>query len=368
MFVDSVEIFIQSGKGGAGAVSFRREKFVLQGGPDGGDGGRGGSIYALVDRNTNTLAKFRGHRRYLAQNGAPGTSRNCHGKKGADLVLRVPPGTQVIDSSSGELLFDLVQEGQKQRLLEGGRGGLGNARFKSSTNQRPQHAQKGEEGSSLNVILELKLIADIALVGLPNAGKSSLISRLSRARPKIADYEFSTLVPNLGVVDLDGFYSFVMADIPGLIEGASEGLGLGLKFLRHIERTKLLLFLLDVSRCLEAADREEALLSQLRILQSELEKYSSGLSSRPYAIVLSKSDLGGLGGLGEFRFKHGNLCGHDFDGYVDRGFLDCLQGGLYEALPGRPLFVLPLSSMTGLNLEILKNLLFQALGCIGGLS
>ena len=251
MFVDSVEITIASGHGGAGAVSFRREKFVIQGGPDGGNGGKGGDVYFVVDKNTTTLAHFRGHKKYIAKNGKPGSGSNCNGKNGENIYIKVPPGTQVIDTSDNTILLDLINDGEKVKILDGGKGGLGNAHFKSSINQRPTYAQKGLEGRKLEVRLELKLIADIALVGFPNVGKSSLISILTNSRPKIANYEFTTLIPNLGVVDIDEYHSYVMADIPGLIKGASEGRGLGLQFLQHIERTNLLLFMLDVSRAIE---------------------------------------------------------------------------------------------------------------------
>lgn len=283
MFVDSVDIFIASGKGGAGAVSFRREKFVIQGGPDGGDGGNGGDVYIEVDNNTDTLSKFRGAKHYKAKNGQPGGARRCHGKRGEDITIKVPLGTQILDFESKELLFDMDSHPMRVCALKGGKGGLGNAHFKNATNQAPTYAQSGLAGQELHIALELKLIADVGLVGYPNVGKSTLISTLSNARPEIANYEFTTLTPHLGVVDVGDYRSFVMADIPGIIDGASEGRGLGLEFLRHIERTKMLLFVLDPTR-------EQGIDSQLAHLRSELERFSSALSARSFGIILSKSD------------------------------------------------------------------------------
>jgi len=247
MFVDSVELTLSSGKGGAGCVSFWTEKFVIKGGPDGGDGGRGGSIFFIVDNNTDTLSNFRGKRIIKAENGRPGEGRKCYGRKGKDTILTVPPGTQVVDVETGEVLLDLLEEGEKVKFLEGGKGGLGNLHFKSPTNQRPTYAQPGMPGENRLVRLEMKLIADVGLVGYPNVGKSTLISTLSNARPQVANYEFTTLTPKLGVVELNEYSSFMMADIPGIIEGASDGRGLGLEFLKHIERTKTLLIMIDIA-------------------------------------------------------------------------------------------------------------------------
>ncbi len=284
MFVDSVDIFIASGKGGAGAVSFRREKFVIQGGPDGGDGG---DVYVEVDNNTDTLSKFRGAKHYKAKNGQPGGARRCSGKRGEDIVIKVPLGTQILDFDTKEIIVDMDKCPMRSRLLKGGKGGLGNSHFKNSTNQAPTYAQSGLSGEERHIALELKLIADVGLVGYPNVGKSTLISVLSNAKPHIANYEFTTLVPNLGVVDVGDYSSFVVADIPGIIDGASEGKGLGLEFLKHIERTKMLLFVLDVGRDMDIS-------LQFESLCSELEKFSPTLQTRPFGIVLSKSDtLGG---------------------------------------------------------------------------
>ncbi|MDD6055354.1 MAG: GTPase ObgE [Helicobacter sp.] len=355
MFVDSVEIFVSSGKGGAGAVSFRREKFVLNGGPDGGDGGRGGSIYFLVDRNTDTLSRFRGQKHFKAENGRPGEGRNKFGKKGEDLVIVVPPGTQVFDIDSGELLLDLVEaDGKKILFLEGGKGGLGNAHFKSSTNQRPTYAQSGLSGVEKNVRLELKLIADVGLVGFPNVGKSTLVSTLSNAKPEIANYEFTTLIPSLGIVNVGDFNSFVIADIPGIIGGASDGKGLGLEFLRHIERTKFLLFVLDV---VNYRDLKE----QFGTLRDEVRKFSSALAKRPFGIVFSKIDA-----LGQDSSFNGQLeeflayFGFDLE-YCDE--LKFMQKSDFVASFDNniPYFVLGISSVSGKNLESLRFLLYDAI-------
>ncbi|MDR1615197.1 MAG: GTPase ObgE [Campylobacteraceae bacterium] len=283
MFIDSVELTLSSGKGGAGAATFRREKYVTNGGPDGGDGGRGGDVFFKVDRNSHTLSSFRGLRRLCAKNGENGLGSKKHGKKGEDLEIAVPPGTQIIDAESGKVLFDLVDEDQKVLFLEGGLGGLGNWHFRSSTNQQPRYAQKGLEGKSVHVRLELKLIADVGLVGFPNVGKSTLISVVSNARPEIANYEFTTLTPKLGVVHVDDFNSFVMADIPGILEGASDGRGLGLEFLKHIERTKFLLFMLDITN-------QRGLEEQFKTLKFELDKFSKKMTNKRFAVAITKTD------------------------------------------------------------------------------
>ncbi len=283
MFIDNVELKISSGKGGAGCVSFRREKFVPKGGPDGGDGGDGGDVYFIVDNNTHTLSHFKGKKHLKAKNGQMGMGRKKHGKRGEDLIIKVPPGTQVIDKASGKVLLDLTKEGEKVLFLKGGKGGLGNWHFKSASNQKPTYAQPGLEGKTMEVRLELKLIADVGLVGFPNVGKSTLISTVSNASPEIANYEFTTLTPKLGIVRVGDFDSFVMADIPGIIEGASEGRGLGLEFLRHIERTKFLLFMLDIANY-------RSLETQYEELKNELEKFSQKLSKRAFAIAFSKVD------------------------------------------------------------------------------
>jgi len=247
MFVDSVELLISSGKGGAGSISFWTEKFVANGGPDGGDGGRGGSVFFKVDNNTDTLSQLRGRKHMKAENGQPGTGKKCYGRKGVDMTITVPPGTTVIDMETGEELMDLVTEGDVVLFIEGGKGGLGNMHFKSSSNQRPTYAQPGLPGITKQVRLEMKLIADVGLVGYPNVGKSTLIATLSNARPQVANYEFTTLTPKLGVVHMGDYDSFMMADIPGIIEGASDGRGLGHEFLKHIERTKTLLLMIDAA-------------------------------------------------------------------------------------------------------------------------
>ncbi|WP_163499606.1 GTPase ObgE [Helicobacter suis] len=315
MFVDCVEISISSGKGGAGCVSFRREKFVMQGGPDGGDGGDGGDVIFSVDFNSDTLSAFRGKKHYKAQNGAPGGPKNCSGKRGEDLILFVPPGTQIFEGE--KLLCDLVEPGNVV-LLKGGKGGLGNVRFKNAIKQRPTYAQKGLAGKTLSLRLELKLIAHVGLVGFPNAGKSSLISAISNAKPKIAPYAFTTLIPHLGVVRVGDFKEFVVADIPGIIEGASEGKGLGLDFLRHLERTRFLLFVLD-----STFDVQE----QYKKLRHELVHFSKELAQKEFGVVLNKIDA------------------------ISPVFLE-----LKEAR-----FILPISAVTGQNTQKLIQSLAQIL-------
>ncbi len=288
MFIDSVKITLTSGDGGNGAVSFRREKHVPFGGPDGGNGGNGGDIIFICSNNMHTLVNFKGKRELRAQNGAGGMGRNKNGKKGKNLELIVPEGTQVVDVQTNKVLLDLVKEGQRELFLKGGKGGLGNTHFKHAINQCPDYAQPGIKGESRLVKLELKLIADVGLVGFPNAGKSTLISVVSNAKPEIANYEFTTLTPKLAFVDVDEYNSFVMADIPGIIEGASGGKGLGLAFLKHIERTSFLLFVLDPMR-------EMSLKEQFIVLRKELEKFSKELFDRKFGIIISKSDSMNLG-------------------------------------------------------------------------
>jgi len=285
-FVDEVKITVKAGDGGRGCTSFRRERFVPNGGPDGGDGGDGGAIVLEVDSGLSTLLDLRYKVSYKARNGAPGMGKNRHGKNGEDELLRVPPGTLVYDAESGERLADLTREGERLVLIKGGQGGRGNARFATSTNRAPRYAQTGIPSEERKLRLELKLLADVGLVGLPNAGKSTLVSACSAARPKIADYPFTTLVPNLGVVRFGGYQSFVMADIPGLIEGASEGQGLGTRFLRHVERTDLFLHLVDVSE-LQPGDPEE----NFAALNRELERHNPELAAKPQLIALTKQDL-----------------------------------------------------------------------------
>ena len=283
-FVDSVKIHVRSGKGGTGCTSFRREKFVEFGGPDGGDGGEGGSIRFVGDHARSTLLDLSFQQHQHAENGQPGGGRNKHGRNGKDCLVRVPLGTVVCDEENGDVLLEILEE-RDYLFLKGGRGGRGNARFKTSTNRAPEHHQPGEPSQELWIRLELKLIADVGLVGFPNAGKSTLISKLSQARPKVADYPFTTLVPQLGVVKHNEYEAFVIADIPGLIEGAHEGRGLGDRFLRHIERTAILLLMLDVSGFSEAPPLEE-----YATLLHELESFEPTLLEKPRAIALNKLD------------------------------------------------------------------------------
>jgi GTP-binding protein len=318
-FTDSISINIRAGKGGAGAVSFFREKYVPKGGPDGGEGGKGGDVYIEARNSYYNLSHFFKDRIYKAENGQPGMGNNRSGRNGVDLVIKVPPGTEVLDDVSGELILDLTEEGPAMLLASGGIGGKGNAFFKSSTNQTPRFAQPGMPGDEKRVRLNLKLIADVGLVGLPNAGKSTLLSKLTNAKPKIADYPFTTLIPNLGVVQRADGTSIRLADIPGIIEGAHRGLGLGLSFLRHIERVRVILYLIDIT----AEDPVYA----LKLLRSELETYNPEMLARPSAVLLSKVDL------------------------ADDG----------EVLRVESLFkdekVIPVSSVSGLNLESLINVI-----------
>ena len=285
-FVDQVRIEVKAGDGGRGCVSFLREKFVPRGGPDGGDGGEGGSVSFIVDGALSTLLDYRYLHHCKAKNGAPGLGKTKHGKNGESLVLRVPQGTLVYDDESDELLVDLTVPGEPLLFLPGGQGGRGNARFKTSTNRAPRHAQPGIAGEVRSLRLELKLLADVGLVGLPNAGKSTLISSVSAAKPKVADYPFTTLVPNLGVVPYGGFKTMVLADIPGLIFGASEGLGLGTRFLRHVERTDLFLHLVDTS-CMQEGDP----VANFEMINNELKCYDDSLTGKPQIVVLTKIDV-----------------------------------------------------------------------------
>ncbi len=283
-FVDEVELVLASGQGGAGCVSFRREKFVPLGGPDGGDGGDGGDVVLVADPRMGTLLDLRHRKVMRAENGRPGMGSNRTGRRGRDLELRLPVGTLVRDAETGEVLADLVEPGQRVVLLRGGKGGKGNARFASARNRTPRHAQPGMPGQERRVRLELKLLADVGLIGFPNAGKSTLISRISAARPRIAEYPFTTLVPNLGVVRWAGDRSFVVADIPGLIEGAHRGAGLGIRFLKHVERTKLLLHLVDPSDGRDPLDKYDA-------IRRELAAFNPELAGRPERVVVTKIDL-----------------------------------------------------------------------------
>ena len=285
MFADSAKIIIKSGKGGDGHVSFRREKYVPNGGPDGGDGGHGGNLIFQVDDGLNTLNDFRHKRKYAAGHGEDGRKRNCHGRNGEDLVIKVPAGTIIRDAESDKVIADMSGENRRQIILKGGRGGLGNQHFATATMQAPKYAQPGQPGIELEVRLELKVIADVGLVGFPNVGKSTLLSRVTNAQPKIANYHFTTLNPNLGVVDLDGTNGFVIADIPGLIEGASEGVGLGHAFLKHIERTKVMIHIVDAAS-VEGRDP----IADIYAINQELENFNPKLMEKPQVIAANKID------------------------------------------------------------------------------
>jgi len=285
MFLDTAKIFIKSGKGGDGHVSFRREKFVPDGGPDGGDGGRGGDIVFEVDKGLSTLNDYRYSHKFCAQNGADGGGKRCNGKDGLDLILKVPEGTVVREETTGKVVADMSRDNLRQVVLTGGRGGKGNMHYATSTMQAPKYAQPGQAARELNVILELKVIADVGLVGFPNAGKSTLLSHVSNAQPKVADYPFTTLNPILGVVEKGVHKPFVIADIPGLIEGASEGVGLGIKFLKHIERTRLLIHMVDA-----ASPDEMPPVEAIEKIRTELSAYSEDLIKKPFVIAVNKLD------------------------------------------------------------------------------
>lgn len=285
MFSDKVRIFIKSGKGGDGHVSFRRELYVPAGGPDGGNGGHGGDILFQVDKGLNTLGDFRHNSKYIAQSGEEGGKKRCTGKNGEDLIIKVPEGTVIYDDESGKVIADMSGDNMKETILKGGRGGKGNMNYATATMQAPQYAQPGQEAKELWVRLELKCIADVGLVGFPNVGKSTFLSRVTNARPKIANYHFTTLNPNLGVVDIDGGKGFVIADIPGLIEGASEGVGLGHQFLRHIERTKVIIHIVDAAST-EGRDP----IADIKAINAELEAYNPDLLKRPQVIAANKID------------------------------------------------------------------------------
>lgn len=345
MFVDRVEVFVKSGNGGAGAVSFLREKFIIAGGPDGGDGGNGGNVYFEVSQNCDTLSHFRGKNRYCAKNGNPGSKRKKTGKNGEDIVLIVPPGTEVRDKDTHELLLDLREVG-KTLFLRGGKGGLGNVHFKNAQNQAPTYAQKGIKGAEANLVLELKLIANVGLVGFPNVGKSTLIATISNARPKIADYAFTTLIPSLGVVDCGDYHSFVMADIPGIIKGASEGKGLGFEFLRHIERSRFLLFVLDF---LNSPAQSFA------ALRTELQNFSQKLAQKPFGIVLSRADTLDLPTQTKQFADFLQALG------LEHNPLDSVPLSYIAPQNQSPAFVLPISSLTKTNTETLRFLLGRTL-------
>ncbi len=286
MFVDELKIWVKSGDGGNGCLSFHREKFMPKGGPDGGDGGRGGHVILEVDPQLATLVDLRYRWKYEAKRGRHGEGNNKHGKNAADVIVRVPPGTIVKDDSSRELLTDLSESGQRFLAAAGGKGGKGNARFKSSTNRTPRYAKKGRSGEERYLQLELKLLADVGIIGFPNVGKSTFISRISAARPKIAEYPFTTLTPNLGVVRVADYRSFVVVDIPGLIEGASQGVGLGFQFLRHIERTRMFVHMIDLS-----PETERDSVEDFRLITAELQQYDPTLCQRPQIVAANKIDV-----------------------------------------------------------------------------
>ncbi|PNT93861.1 GTPase ObgE [Clostridium thermosuccinogenes] len=288
MFIDSARIYVEAGNGGNGAVSFHREKYIAAGGPDGGDGGKGGDVIFVADEGVRTLVDFRYKRKYKAESGQNGGSSNCTGRNGSDLIIKVPAGTIIKDEETGRILADLVKPGQKAVIAKGGRGGKGNQHFATSTRQVPNFAKAGDAGESRWIILELKLLADVGLIGYPNVGKSTILSMVTAARPKIANYHFTTLNPNLGVVSLGEGNSFVMADIPGLIEGAHEGVGLGINFLKHVERTKLLLHVIDIA-AVEGRDPVQ----DFEVINGELKEYNPALAEKPQIIALNKSDITG---------------------------------------------------------------------------
>ena len=287
-FIDEATITIRSGDGGSGCVSFRREKYIPRGGPDGGDGGHGGAVIVRGDANLASLMDFRYKRSYEADSGKSGMGVNKSGKKGEDIIIRVPRGTLILDEASGALIADITNLEDELRLAEGGRGGKGNAHFKSSRQQAPKFAQPGEEGVELVIRLELKLLADVAIIGLPNAGKSTLISRISAAKPRIADYPFTTLTPKLGVVKKGNFSEFVIVDVPGLVEGADSGKGLGIAFLKHVERTSFLLHLLDLSPLTGRDPKDD-----FNMINNELKAFNEALAKRPQVVVLNKTDITG---------------------------------------------------------------------------
>ncbi|WP_108062825.1 GTPase ObgE [Poseidonibacter lekithochrous] len=359
MFIDSARFSVSSGKGGQGCSSFRREKFVVKGGPDGGDGGKGGDVYFLVDNNTDTLSNYKGRKVFRADNGKQGMASRMTGKSAEPLVLIVPPGTQVLDDDTGEVLHDLIHEGEKIQFIEGGKGGLGNVHFKNSRNQRPTYFQPGLPGETRNIRLELKLIADVGLVGYPNVGKSTLISTTSNANPEIANYEFTTLTPKLGVVEVGDYNSFVMADIPGIIDGAADGRGLGLEFLKHIERTKTLLFMIDVANY-------RTMIDQYRVLKEEVAKFSGELAGRNFAIALSKVD--GYYGedldadIRQFIADIGlEVSGENELGF-DKNYPYYVQDLTYNKFDNeKPFFVLPVSSVTRKNVKSITFALYKLL-------
>lgn len=333
-FIDYARIHIISGGGGNGCVSFRREKYVPKGGPNGGDGGKGGDVIFKASSHLNTLLTFRYRKKFRAGRGKHGMGGNKTGQNGKDQIILVPCGSVIKNYETGEVLAELLKDGEEIIILKGGKGGRGNTHFKSSTNQAPRYAEKGEPGKEMLVEIELKLIADVGLIGFPNSGKSTLISKISAAKPKIADYPFTTLVPTLGIVRYRDYNSFVVADIPGLIEGAAEGKGLGLRFLRHIERTKVLVFLVDASQLDEK--NSKLFLKDYTVLLKELEKYSTKLLEKPRILCFSKADL----------------------------ITDSLAKKLSKIRVKEP--ILLISSLTGYNLDKLKDIIWEKLRNIQG--
>jgi len=359
LFTDSVELTVSSGKGGQGCVAFRREKFVLNGGPNGGDGGKGGDIWFKCDNNTHTLSHFQRKMHIKADQGVQGEGRNMTGKSGAKKIIIVPPGTQILDLDTGDVLFDMLTHGQEELFITGGKGGLGNVHFKSSTNQRPTYAQPGEKGDTRAIKLDLKLIADIGLVGFPNVGKSTLISTVSNARPEIANYEFTTLTPKLGQVNIGDFESFIMADIPGIIGGAHEGKGLGIKFLRHIERTKTLLYMVDL-----ASYRD--LKEQIEVLKDEIASFSPKLATSKFAIALTRVDLISPDEISDLVNSFLDLLGLKASSHSDFNFDEnipyFIQDEADETLGfdrETPYLVAAISSATHKNIDALKHSLFK---------
>lgn len=290
-FIDEARIEVHAGKGGNGSASMRREKYIPKGGPDGGDGGRGGSIYVIADANINTLVDYRFNRIFRAKNGESGRGADCNGHGADDVILRVPIGTVIRDNTTNEIIADLTHDRQMARIAQGGKGGLGNLHFKSSTNRAPRQFTPGEPGESREIHFELKVLADVGLLGLPNAGKSTFIRAVSAARPKVADYPFTTLHPNLGVVRVGDTRSFVIADVPGLIEGAAEGAGLGHQFLKHLQRTRLLLHLIDIAPFDDSIDPVQSISKEVKAIIGELKKYDQSLYEKPRWLVFNKADL-----------------------------------------------------------------------------
>ncbi len=312
-FIDRVTLFVRSGDGGRGAISFRREKYIPKGGPDGGDGGDGGDVVFVVDKSMSTLYEYKYQHHFRAENGEHGKGKNASGKRGKDVIIKVPPGTVIIDHDSGKVIKEMITDGERFVYLKGGKGGKGNARFKSSTNQAPRIAQPGQPGIEKQIILELRLLADVGLVGFPNAGKSTLLSVLTSAHPEIGDYPFTTVSPNLGVMYYKDYKAITIADIPGLVEGASEGKGMGFHFLRHISRTHLLVFVLDGS--------DKHLYNKFKILREEMRKYDPSLLKKPYIMVINKIDIVEESDLEEMKKK-----------YIDAIFVSAKTGKGIEEL------------------------------------